>query len=334
MELTFSQIKDITVGAAQVLQEENGVQFHRFTAEQEELYRIHREDMYKKTKHTSGVVLSFRTDSTSLQLTGEPSGSTGRYCYAVEVQVNGRTIGAVDNFSNLELPENYASFKPPVEPFDRAFDLGPGEKEVRVYFPWSMLVTLSRVAVDDRSFVTPVKPKHKMLCYGDSITHGYDALLPSNKYVTKLARYLDAEEYNKAIGGDWFFPELALARDDFDPDYISVAYGTNDWGKCTREELIQNGKAFFANLHANYPKAKVFVITPIWRKDKVRPNNCCVFEDVHQILADMVQIYDNMVVIPGYDLVPHDESYFADLHLHPNDKGFDCYFKGIRKFLE
>lgn len=334
MDLTFFQIKDITIGAAQVVQEEAGVQFHRFTAEQEALYATLRENQIRKTKHTSGVALCFRTNSESLRLTGVPSDSMGRRYFAVEVQVDGKTIGAVDNYSHLELPEIYSTFKPPVEPFDCTFDLGAGEKEVRVYLPWSMRVTFSRIAVDDGAMVIPAKPKHKMICFGDSITHGYDALLPTHKYVTQLARYLDAEEYNKAIGGDWFFPELAAAKDDFEPDYISVAYGTNDWGKKTLDELNENGKAFFANLHANYPKAKVFVITPIWRKDTDRPNNCCVFEDVHQVIADMVQGYDNMVVVPGYDLVPHDESYFADRNVHPNDKGFACYFAGIRKYIE
>ena len=72
--------------------------------------------------------------------------------------------------------------------------------------------------------------KKRILCFGDSISQGYDALYPSNQYTPQLAKLLDAEEYNKAIGGEIFRPELALARDDFEPEYITVAYGTNDWG--------------------------------------------------------------------------------------------------------
>ena len=55
----------------------------------------------------------------------------------------------------------------------------------------------------------------------------------------------DAEEYNKAIGGDVFFPSLAATREDFEPDYITVAYGTNDWSKCPREALEENCKNFY-----------------------------------------------------------------------------------------
>lgn len=334
MNLSFEQIKDITLGAAQVVQEEDGVHFHRFTRAQEELYRVQREHLYKKTFHTSGIALSFRTNSTTLQLTGEPYGSTGRYCFSLEVQVNGQTIGAVENYSTVDLPDNYASIKLPLEPFDSSFNLGPGEKDVRVNLPWPVALTLSRISLDDGAFVTPVKPKYQMLCYGDSITHGYDALLPSRKYVSQLAQYLEAEEHNKAIGGDWFFPELVLQKEDFEPDYISVAYGTNDWSRWTLDVIIENSKAFFVNIHSTYPNAKVFVITPIWRKDEFVPRKSCDFAELEGIIADAIRGYDNMMLIPGYDLVPHDESYYSDLRLHPNDKGFACYFAGIRKYIE
>ena len=334
MELTFSQIKDITLGAVRVVQEENGVQFRRFSAKQEAHYLSRSEGLYLKTKHTSGIQLRFRTDSTTLRLAGVPAGAVSRFYYAVEVQVDGKTIGTVDNYSHVEMPASYASIQLPAEPFDRNFDLGIGEKEVAVYLPWNMYMSLSCVAVDDGAFIAPVKPKYQMLCFGDSITQGYDAQLPSNKYVTQLAQYLEAEEHNKAIGGDWFFPELVLEKEDFKPDYISVAYGTNDWSRYSKEMLSENCKAFFTNIHSTYPDAKVIVITPIWRKDKDAPGRTIVFEDLEGIIADAIKGYDNMVLIPGYDLVPHDESYFADLRLHPNDKGFACYFEGIKKALQ
>lgn len=334
MELTFSQIKEITLGADRVLQEENGVAFRRYTKEQEELYLSRSEGLYLKTKHTSGIQLRFRTDSTSLRLAGVPSDALSRFYFAVEVQVDGKTIGTIDNYSDVELPASYASIRLPIEPFDRTFDLGTGEKEVAVYLPWTMHVSFSCVAVDDGAFVVPVKPRYQMLCFGDSITQGYDAMRPSNKYATQLAQLLGAEEHNKGNGGDWMFPELVLLKDKFEPDYISVGYGTNDWSRLTREALEENTKAFFANLHNTYPNAKVLVITPIWRKDEFVPRKSCDFAELEGIIADAIRGYDNMMLIPGYDLVPHDESYYADLRLHPNDKGFACYFAGIKNHIE
>ena len=48
---------------------------------------------------------------------------------------------------------------------------------------------------------------------------------------------------------------------------IIVAYGTNDWNCCEREEIRNNILEFLNNVTINYPNSKIFVIFPIWRKD-------------------------------------------------------------------
>ena len=88
------------------------------------------------------------------------------------------------------------------------FELPAGQHRVTVYFPWSAQTVVSEVHLSDGASIIPVEKNLKMLCFGDSITHGYDALYPSDKYITKIARMLDAQEYNKAIGGEIFFPKL------------------------------------------------------------------------------------------------------------------------------
>ena len=47
-----------------------------------------------------------------------------------------------------------------------------------------------------------------MLCYGDSISQGYDAVFPSLSYTNQLARHFDAYSVNQCIGGERFVPEL------------------------------------------------------------------------------------------------------------------------------
>ena len=44
--------------------------------------------------------------------------------------------------------------------------------------------------------------------------------------------------------------------------------------------------------------------------------------------------YKNITVINGFDFVEQDESFFADLRLHPNDKGFESYFKALSKKIK
>ena len=79
----------------------------------------------------------------------------------------------------------------------------------------------------------------------------------------------------------------------------------------------------------NYPGSKIFVITPIWRKEITQPNDRWPFERVSGCIENVAGRYDDVTVICGFDLVPHEEKYFGDLRLHPNDKGFDVYYNNL-----
>lgn len=335
MRLEFSKIKDITLGAVRIEQNENGISFYRFTKKQEEMYKNRSEDFYRKTFATSGIRFRFRTNSTTLFLNAViiNKGSSRSY-FSFDVFVNGERIDSIDNFSGANLPPEYNTLSFPTGEFSKEFYLGTGEKEVCVYLPWSVSVVLKEIAVDDGAFIDPIKPGKKMLCFGDSITQGYDALRPSNKYVSKLADVLDSEEYNKAIGGEIFYPDLAAAKEDFCPDYITVAYGTNDWNRCESDVFANNCKEFFNNLSVNYPNAKIFAITPIWRKDMDLNKPFGEFKGVGEIIKSQVAKHQNIWVIDGFCFVPQNEKLYADLRLHPNDKGFEFYFEGLVKAIK
>lgn len=228
-KLTLEEIKEITLGAVRVESDENGVNFHRFTKSQEEIYKNRNADFYKNVFATSGVKLSFKTDTQSLFLKVDVLGGSSRKFFSFDVFVDGEKVDCLKNFSEDALPSDYSTVLLPLGEFEKKFSLKKGEKKVSVYFPYTMKATLKELLVDKGAFIEPIKPKYKLLCFGDSITQGYDALYPSNKYTTQLADFLDAEEYNKAIGGEVFFPELVGEKEDFEPDYVTVAYGTNDW---------------------------------------------------------------------------------------------------------
>ena len=334
MKLNLQTIQAITLGAVRVTQEEDGIHFYRFTSRQEELYKNRCDEFYLKSFATSGIQLSFQTDSQSLFLKVEVAPGSSRRYFAFDVFVNGEKIDALDNYSDLDLPENYASIPASLGKFEKTFSLGSGSKTVCIYLPWSVQATIQEMRLDAGSVVTPVKPAKKLLCLGDSITQGYDALSPSNKYASRLARFLDAEEYNKAIGGEVFFPELVREKENFEPDYITVAYGTNDWNSSTESEFIQNCTAFFENLHANYPQTKTIVITPLWRKEKEEYRVFGEFANIEKRIRNTVQKYENMTVISGFDLVEPDAKWFGDLRLHPSDHGFQQYFENLVKYIQ
>ena len=332
MKLSLSQIKNITIGSVRIEDQSDGIHFYRFTKEQEELYKKRNPDFYIKSFSTSGVKLCFKTNSHSLYIKTSVTKGSSRSYFAFDIFVNDTLIGTLDNFSNENMGGNYTKNNFMLGEFSKSFQLGDGEKIVCVYLPWSVAAVIKELALDDGATLTPVKPAKRMLCFGDSITQGYDALHPSNKYITRIAHKFGAQEHNKAIGGEIFVPELVALKDDFKPDYIVVAYGSNDWNRSTKEEFENNCKSFFSNLIDNYSDSKVFVITPIWRKDMIE-NRPIDFLGVCDFIKKTASQYSTITVIEGFDFVPKQEKYFADLRLHPNDMGFDFYFKSLSKKL-
>lgn len=335
MNFNLDLLRLVTQGAARVTQEENGFNFYRFTEIEEELYKQRNEGSHIRCFATSGVLLCFKTNSKNLFISGEILQVGSRSYCSIDVFVNGEMIDGIDNFSHLNLPADYAEKVYAIGEFKKNIPLCDGEKEIKIYLPLAVKAVIKELTLDDGSTVTPVKPKHKLLAYGDSITHGFDALNPPCKYITKLAEYLDAEEINKAIGGEFFWPELVKNKLDFTPDFITVAYGTNDWARLTsQEELYLNCKGFFENLKNNYKNTPIYAITPIWRKDfELNDRPFGKFEKVEEIIKKVAEEIGGITVIPGFNLVEHNENLFGDLRLHPNNAGFKQYFESLTKYF-
>ena len=334
MQLTFEQIRSLTTGAVRIQEENDGIHFYRFTKEQEDMFLPRDQKFYNKTFSTPGIRLRFLTDSRNLGIRFSASYASPRSFFALDLSVNGTFLESVDNFSRKAPKENYGNLVYPYGAFCKSWELGEGEKEVSIYLPWSVKFVLEELSLDDGATLTPVILAKKALCFGDSITHGADALYPHSRYISQFCDYLGAAEYCKAICGETFWPELAATKEPFEPDYIVVAYGTNDWSHKSVEDLKKHCYGFYRNLTENDPDAKIIAITPIWRGDQKERNRQIPLTEVHDLVCDAVKDHPNAVVIRGYDLIPHDISYFADIRLHPNDMGFDEYYKNLVKEYE
>ena len=334
MKLNFEQIKSIALGAAYIEEKEDGIHFHRFTPAQEAFYEG--SSYMVKGPATSGIKLWFRTDSPSLFLKVLVTPGSSRNYFAVDVFVNGKMIGDLKNYVERELPRRYTGVELPVEgEYSDTFQLGEGEKEVYIHFPWSACAVLQDLSLADGATLIPQKPARKLLCFGDSITQGYDALHPSRRYTAQIAEFLGMEEHNKGIGGERFQMELAATKETFVPDLITVAYGTNDWRNRAWEEFDSHCRGFYKNVAENYPNTPILAITPIWRTLQERENfQCGPFRGIHEAICKHTADLPNVTVIDGYDIVPHYSDYFADLTLHPNGAGYDRYFEGLKPYLE
>lgn len=333
MRLNFDQIESITCGAVRILEEEKGLRFWRFTKEQEEMYYETRKltgmNYAGRSRASAGVKFAFRTDSKTLTLRVEAEPSTTRNYYDFEVLVNGVTIGSMNNHDDKLYPMGRPKFCYPLGENSKEFSLGSGEKLVEVYFPWSVCPFVKAVELDEGCTLIPVKRSKTLLVYGDSITQGYDSTKLSCHYTAQLAKMLDADIVSKAIGGEIYHPPLAKLKDDLDPDYITVAYGTNDFRKTDGAGFESDCKAFCSALRENYPGAKIFVLTPVWRADLDEKSRFGDFLSVDEKITKAVADIDGVTAIHGYDFIPHDPAYFGDLYLHPNDQGFDYFAKNV-----
>lgn len=324
MKLTYEQIKSAAFGVVATEEKQDGIHFYRFRPDQEAHYKENRPDFQLKTFATAGVRLSFTTDSPFLEVEYlvESSGSSRKFAY-FDVLEDGVLVG---HFGVEEKPSALLNEK---------IALSSKEKKVELYFPWSACVVLKSVGLSEGASFAPYKRGKTMLSYGDSITHGYDAIYPSQAYATKLASLLDADSINRGIGGEIFRPGLLAEKDGFEPDYITVAYGTNDWACRTMESFSENCRRFYAILSEQYPKSKIYAITPIWRKDGEQEKPIGVpHRAMESIIEELVADLPNVRVIGGYPLTPHLSEFFSDLFLHPNDMGFLHYAQNLYEAIK
>lgn len=331
MILSHEQIKSITAGAAYIEEIDGKTVFHRFTKEQEELYGVVRPEFYNKAHSNACIRLEFETDSASLFLKSYMTPRSSRTYYSHDIFVDGALTGSLWGKFD-ELPN---SVKTGIAAGRFALGEAGKTKKVVIHLPWSYSSDIIEMSLDDGATLVPLKRTRKMMLYGDSITQGYNSINTSNSYAARVAINLDAEARNKGIGAEIFRPELAFLRDDgFEPDIITVAYGTNDWAVGVPKELFEErSDKFFGALASNYPNAKIFAISPIWRADWKNTHAIGEFFAIRDHFARLAEKYPSLTLIDGFDFLPHDPELFNDRVLHPHDGGFAYYADSLTREL-
>jgi hypothetical protein len=324
MKLTREQIKSALCGVSYTV-ENGGLELHRMTKQQEKAF-----EESQMPRAGAGTRMSFRTDATKIRVKFEVAavGSSRKFA-SCDILVNGGLVWQIKNFADNELKYNNLAVERPLGVMEGEAALGVGEKHVEVLFPWPVSCKLHEVELTGGELFEPVKREKILFCLGDSISQGYDAKFLINRYADNLARALGAEEYNFAVGGDRFRPALAEAKAAADPDYITVGYGTNDWSRMALADVEKRCVAFYKNLSKNFPRAKIFAITPIWRDDYEKETPFGDFLGVAKIIENACKGLANVTVICGWDLVPHDKVLYSDLYVHPSDEGFHYYAKNL-----
>ena len=320
MKSDLELIRSLTHGAVRFEENQGELTFSRFTEEQ---YRFYENRSLMRAQSTAGIILEFETDAESFRFSGRVEAGSSRSFYWFDIFVNGFLYDHLGSESRGEQPE-----------FSYEIQLKSGLKHVKIYFPGLSRVILKELTFSGAAKVIPVKKMKTIICYGDSITQGYDARYAHIAYPNQLAEILDAEIINKAIGGEIFSPELALYPDSVQPDLITVAYGTNDWSRSPKDEFHHNVSGFFKNLVRNYPTRPILVILPLWRLDcETGITACGSFSEMLDEIRRNCAAFPQIKLIDGLPLVPHQKDCFSPDGLHPNDLGFHFLGKNLLRII-
>lgn len=316
MILNDQQIRSMTKGAARIEEKDGFYRFLRFTEAEEKTYANHPRNasFLNSTFNMASIRWAFRTDSDFIEFDFSNYVDTNKSTPIFDIYENGAFYRSV----KIELQY--------VQSGHLRIPFSEGEKLIEIYLPYSAYLTVANVALADGASFAPANRKYKMLTYGDSITQGSAASNPSFSYAPKLAAMLNADIINKGICGEHFYPPLICEKTAEEPDWITVAYGTNDWKHCTKEEFDENCTAVLQKLTDFYPDKPIIVITPSWRADgNIETPFGAPATEIYAQICKNAAAFANVTVIRGWDLIPHNVDFFSDKRIHPNNLGFSIY---------
>lgn len=329
IKIKEDQLCEILKGWISVSQKDDWFCFSRFTNKQSNYYFEKTPDtLYPKTLATAGMKLDLVTDADEISFDFRVFAASSRTFYSVDLYIDG-----------IFCDEMYVMNFQRKKSGSVSFALPEGTHRLTVYFPNLMRMDIKNVNLNGVSFAEPVSSKMKILCLGDSITQGYDAYHSSLSYVNRLSQTLDAEILNQAIGAEVFDAKILDEELPFDPDLITIAYGTNDWAiRTSKEEFLDNAERFFQKIREIYPDKKIVYISPIWRGDYQRPygtqdTSVGAFDESVKALQSLAK-GNGLFVVDGIPLTPHISDFFADQILHPNDLGFGFYAENLLRELK
>ena len=317
MKLTYNIIKEITFGAVRFFEEDGFLFPKRCTQAQEETWGKYIPDSGKYSKMTTGVRLDFYTNSSFIRFC-YPTKDTRAYSSMkaddYELLVNGIFVAQTDKSGTFE------------------YNLPSGENRVSIYFPISAYGAISDLELEDGATCTPYTYKRKFMFFGDSITQGFTSSYSHLTYAAQISQYFDADFLNQAVGCGDFFPATFDNSVEFTPDYVFIAFGTNDYNHFgSLDTLRKRGNDFLDLVQAKYPSATVIGISPLWRGDAQNKRAMGTFEQCCETVKELHKAR-GFYLLEGEALTPHEPSFYADeISLHPTTLGFGVYASNIIK---
>lgn len=261
---------------------EDGVRFSRFNAETLAIPMKELGVNPAKAKNTTGIVLSFKTDSRSIKARFK----------ILEASYMGSAFGVYENGklvyeSQLSRKETAAvlAFKSETE----------GMSLFEIALPSHSDVVFEGLDIDDGAALTavPKSGKKVYVALGDSISHGVGQGGATHKtWPFLLSRKLDLELYNLAVGGGKVSVPVGAMLEDWEQvDLITILAGYNGLhssGK-TSEVYAEDYNRLLDAIRKNHPNTKIVCITLLYTRKTISEKTGHTVDEFRDTLTTLVE---------------------------------------------
>ena len=143
MEINANEIEKYISGAAYVTVSNGKARPHRFTPEQAHAYDG---TVYVcQLDCAAGVCFSAKTDATAVAIAFTASEGSSRTYFSIDITADGKGVGSITNHAGDMPHAFYPEICRKVGDFRGEFALPTGEKTVRIYLPWSVVIDIAEV---------------------------------------------------------------------------------------------------------------------------------------------------------------------------------------------
>lgn len=201
------------------------------------------------------------------------------------------------------------------------------DHDFELWMPHLCHTEIESFVIDDGATLCPLRPpSRRWLAYGDSITQGMTVANPAESLMGIATRELEADILNLGVGGGKVVQKMKDTIPDWEYDFVSIAYGTNDFNHGTPVPTYEaNLRALVEALHRKHPTKPIIVISVIPWAGRTEPNRngdlLSAFRESAERVADECE---GAWMISGPGLIDNNADLFVD-NVHPNEAGMKMY---------
>ncbi len=206
------------------------------------------------------------------------------------------------------------------------FSLSSGTKTVSIIWPYGAGLDLQKIELNSGATLSPsTRPIDKIVCCGDSITHGYSATKTTKSWPYLLAALKDKQIINLGYGGAQAVSDHANGLQSIvSASTVLYMIGFNNFYPNTDPAVFQSRvEGWITGARAAQPTAKIYIISPIYSTksaaDYGHITELQTYRE-HVQAAEIAAGDTNTYFIDGLTLMTNSAAGLQE-GIHPNDAG-------------